>query len=278
MFKPKGIKFGHINIRSLPNKIDQFRHMCSNVFDVISVNEIWCDETVSDSEVDLPGFSILRRDRRRDGGGVALFIKNGIDFKRRDDLCDKSIECICIELIPANKRPIFVFAVYNPNGKDSEFSAKLSCMLSNVPVCDNEMILLGDFNCDFLPNVSTKEVNDLKFCCDLHQLKQQIRLPTRVTEHSKTLIDLFFTSNPELYVDSGVIQTSISDHYMIYAVRNGKPAKGVHNTVDFRSYRDFNEDAFLNDLFNVPWIDVKKCDDVNDALQLWQCMFNDVVD
>ena len=88
----KGIKFGHINIRSLPNKIDQFRHMCSNVFDVISVNKInWCDETVSDSEVDLPGFSILRRDRRRDGGGVALFIKNGIDFKRRDDLCDKSI-------------------------------------------------------------------------------------------------------------------------------------------------------------------------------------------
>ena len=74
--------------------------MCTNVFDVISVNETWCDNTVSDSEIELPGFTLLRRDRCRNGGGIALYVKNGIDFKRRDDLCDKSLECIWIELIP----------------------------------------------------------------------------------------------------------------------------------------------------------------------------------
>ena len=33
-----GIKFGHINMWSLIVKIDVFRHMCNNVFDVICVN------------------------------------------------------------------------------------------------------------------------------------------------------------------------------------------------------------------------------------------------
>ena len=161
----KGIKFGHINIRSLPNKIDQFRHMCTNVFDVVSINETWCDGTVSDSEIELPGYFLLRRDRNRNGGGTALYIKNGIDFKKRDDLCDPSLECIWIELTPVNRRPILVCAVYNPNGKDVDFPNKLLSMLSKVSTCDNEMILMGDFNCDFLPDVFSKEANDLKFVC-----------------------------------------------------------------------------------------------------------------
>ena len=33
----------------------------------------------------------------------------------------------------------------------------------------------------------------------------------------------------------------------------------------------------LDDMFNVPWIHVKICNNVDDALQLWQCMFKDVI-
>ena len=89
-------------------------------------------------------------------------------------------------------------------------------MLANVPINDNEIVLLGDFNCDYLPQFKAKEVNDLQFVCDLYRLQQQICLSTRVTEHNKTLIDLFFTSKSELYADCGVVQTSISDHYHYY--------------------------------------------------------------
>ena len=38
-FDSKGITFGHHNIRTLIGKIDEFRHMCTNVFDVLCVNE-----------------------------------------------------------------------------------------------------------------------------------------------------------------------------------------------------------------------------------------------
>ena len=50
-------------------------------FDVICVNETKCDDSVNDSELVLPGYNLLRRDRTRNGGGVALYLKNGIDFK-----------------------------------------------------------------------------------------------------------------------------------------------------------------------------------------------------
>ena len=58
-FKSKGMKFGHININSLPVKMDEFHHMCSNIFDVICVNETKCDDSVNDSELVLPGYNLL---------------------------------------------------------------------------------------------------------------------------------------------------------------------------------------------------------------------------
>ena len=136
-------------------------------------------------------------------------------------------------------------AVYTLNGKDSEFSNKLLCMLSYVPICDNEIVLLGDFNCDFSPHINTsREGNNLKFVCDLHQLQQQITFPTRVTDHSSTLIDLYFTT--ELYDDCDVIQMAVSDHFMIYTIRKGKPVNGAHKTIKFRSYKNFDEKSFLD--------------------------------
>ena len=121
------------------------------------------------------------------------------NYKRRDDLCDDSIECIWAEIIPPQSSPILVCGIYNPNGKNAEFSGKLSVMLSNASVDEKEIVVLGDLNCDYSPDINSKEVNDLKFVTEMHQLQQMICLPTRVTPHSKTIIDLFYTSKPELY-------------------------------------------------------------------------------
>ena len=51
-------------------------------------------------------------------------------------------------------------------------------------------------------------------------MKQLITQPTRVTETSKTLIDDSFTSNLAINVDSGIEETHISDHYLVFAVLN----------------------------------------------------------
>ena len=51
-------------------------------------------------------------------------------------------------------------------------------------------------------------------------MKKLITQPTRVTETSKSLIDVIFTSNPTIIVDSGIVGTHISDHYLVFAALN----------------------------------------------------------
>ena len=112
--------------------------MCTNV---ICVNETLCDETIDDSDFSLFGYNLMRCNRNRNGGGVALYIRDVFNFTRRDDLCvDRSFECIWVELYLPNGCPIPVCAIYNPDGK------KLSAMLSNACLGDNEIVLLGNSN------------------------------------------------------------------------------------------------------------------------------------
>ena len=274
--KKKGIKFAHLNVHSLIGKIDEFRHLCGDIFDVLCVNETLCDHTISDDELELEGYNILRCDRKRDGGGVAVYIKDQFNFKRRLDLCDNTVECIWVEVTPPHMSSILICAVYNPDGKNNVFSTKLSSMLTDASTENKEIVLLGDFNCDFTTGVSSKQINDLKFVFNMFQLQQLINLPTRVTPTSKTIIDLFCTSNCDLYKESGVIQTAISDHYMIYAIRNSRPIKAGHKIKNYRCFKEFNEHSFVNDLFQMPWSDIARYDNVNDALQMWESMFLDV--
>ena len=51
-----------------------------------SVNETWLDSTISDQEVCIDGYTLVRCDRSRHGGGVALYIRSVIPFRVRNDL------------------------------------------------------------------------------------------------------------------------------------------------------------------------------------------------
>ena len=44
--------------------------------DVISINETRLDNTIDDSEMNISGYDLFRKDRSRNGGGVALHVRN----------------------------------------------------------------------------------------------------------------------------------------------------------------------------------------------------------
>ena len=95
-FKQKGLHMLHLNARSLLDKITELRDIATQTrAAIIGVSEIWLDGTVTNSEIELEGYNIIRRDRDRHGGGVCTFIRNDIAFSERTDLNNLTFLKVC---------------------------------------------------------------------------------------------------------------------------------------------------------------------------------------
>ena len=84
------INIAHLNIRSLKNReryILAKDIVIKNKLDVFTVSETWLDSTVSDMEIEFPGFKIYRLDREtKPGGGICVFAKEDFKVERLSNL------------------------------------------------------------------------------------------------------------------------------------------------------------------------------------------------
>ena len=126
------------------------------------------------------------------------------------------------------------------------------------------ILVVGDLNSDLI--VSSSKSKTLYNLCTSLNMKQLITQPTRLTETSKTLIDVIFTWNPAITVDSGIVETHISDHYLVFAVLNLRMLKPPAAYVVARSYKHYDPQSFLSDLNKIPWYENILSDNVNEKL------------
>ena len=86
-------------------------------------------------------------------------------------------------------------------------------------------------------------------------LTQLVSEATRVTSVSKTLIDHIYSNCPENVTSIDVPKIGLSDHFPIFFTlkMHVQPPKGKHYTISYRSFKNFDEAKFVNDLKNVPW-------------------------
>ena len=61
-------------------RLEQFDNVA---IDVLTLSETWLDSNIQDSEICLPGFTLVRRDREgsKSGGGVAIYVRDGLPFR-----------------------------------------------------------------------------------------------------------------------------------------------------------------------------------------------------
>ena len=103
---------------------------------------------------------------------------------------------------------------------------------------------------------------------------------TRVTTRSATLIDHIYCNIQENCSNINVPKLGLSDHFPVFFTRkiNSHVPKSQHFSISYRSFKNFNEANFSNDLKLIPWDTVKIFDDPNDALATWSHLFLEVVD
>ena len=77
----RGLHFCHLNVNSLLSKIDEIRDISNRIKPaVLDITVSKLDSSVTNSEVNINGYSIIRNDRNRNGGGVACYIRNDLCF------------------------------------------------------------------------------------------------------------------------------------------------------------------------------------------------------
>ena len=73
---------GNLNINSLPNKFDLLREIVPKYVEVLVITETKVDDTFLTSQFLVTGFFVpYRLDRNRNGGGIIIFIRDGIQSR-----------------------------------------------------------------------------------------------------------------------------------------------------------------------------------------------------
>ena len=110
----KRLSFLHINLNSLLPKINELKCITNKIkATIIGITEPKLDHTISDFEVNLPGYDILQCGRNRNGGGVACYISKDSCFNTRALNCEEIENTIFVVLLPKSK-PIARDVFYRP--------------------------------------------------------------------------------------------------------------------------------------------------------------------
>jgi exonuclease III len=167
-----------LNINSLIAHIDELGiFICSNKIDILCINKTKLDLTINDQEVCLPGFEIIRRDRKvngRKGGGVCLYIRSNINYKIRYDLQSEILETLIVEIAKPRSKSILVSTWYRPPDSPLSHFAEFETMIRALDAENLEYFLLGDINVDFTPTANSSCKNTLTELFDIYGLHHAV--------------------------------------------------------------------------------------------------------
>ena len=281
-----GLKLVHLNIRSLKNNahfLELRKFTKFNKIDVLTVSETWLNTSVTNKEIEIEGYKLHRLDRlHKKGGGVCAYIRKDIKSLVLKDLSyisETNFHQLWIKLQHKKSKSLLVCVSYRPPDSPLDcFEKYFKPNYVHALTMGKLIILLGDLNCDMLKPTpgsaslikTTKELN----------LNQLIKSPTRITESSQTLVDVIFVSSLRLVVNSGVIETCISDHFPVYVSLKLKTDKSPPNYITTRSYSKYDPDLFAIDLASNRdrLVSIFRMDNVDEKLTIFNEIFLNTLD
>ncbi len=198
----------HLNIQSITNKLD-ILEIESQPYDVLVFTETWLSQTTSNEDILIPNFNPpFRCDRQnRIGGGVAMYVRDSLYAKQRNDLSINGLESLWIEL-HIDHRKLLLGGIYRPpHSNNTEWNLLEESIDRAFNQRVDNILVTGDFNIDILKGTPNK-INRLTTSYSAEQL---ITTATHFTEHSSSLIDLMIVKHTNHVLTSFVADPFIPD-------------------------------------------------------------------
>ena len=103
MSKKGCMVFGHLNVRSLSQCVDELRDWASAASEkggkvFLSCSESWLNEGILDGFVSIHGLRLFRRNRGAHGGGVPVYCSEDVNCVGRADLERNGLEALWVDL------------------------------------------------------------------------------------------------------------------------------------------------------------------------------------
>lgn len=249
------LSFVHYNVQSILYKLD-ILHAELIDFDVLAFSETWLNASIDTTDLLLQSYCTPeRKDRIGDShGGLLLYVKEGIHFKRREDLEIRDIECLWIE-ISNNRKHILFGLFYRPPNSDRDYFTNIEdsiALASDTGISD--IIVTGDFNYNILNPATSRKIDSL---CTQFSLFQSISQCTHFTENSSSLIDILLVSDKNYLIFSGVgdpfLNQEIRYHCPIYGIFKFCKPKFKSFQRHIWDYTKGNYDLLRNKAQQIDW-------------------------
>ncbi|KAF0736594.1 Uncharacterized protein FWK35_00021647, partial [Aphis craccivora] len=247
---------------------------------------------ISDAELGLLGYTILRCDRCKDtsdklrGGGTLIAIKNKFQPTFIIPRC-VNVEQLFVS-ISLGKTSILIASVYLPPGSETvKYESSHTMSMDHIWQSNNFDlgIACGDFN---LPNVIwTNIISGLEYC---GQITDKVRLlgdqysllhweqKNNVPNANGSLLDLVFSSNSaaQVYLSPDTLIPSDLHHPLLSITCPYLPAMPIRDPLHM--YRDFKKadyENILKDLVSTKWDDLNL--NANEVANLLQKLLLDTI-
>ena len=269
-----------LNIRSLNKNITIIRDNIIEYqkYDLLTFNETCCNTDKLANGLDdllIEGFhppivqSPVRESDR--GGGLATYVNTRvcsvddiktIDLNFESPPTDGEFLFITINNCKNSKKSVIIGNVYrSPSRKRDKFNELLDCVLQKLDRHKSKQIMLvGDVNSDLIQYENDTDGQALIDTAANRGFIQVISRPTRITDHSATLIDHIYTNKIENLISTSILTVDLSDHLATYAIisldgdfSNTKLQENINDKADFRLFNVANDETFKQLIDEETW-------------------------
>ena len=277
----KSLSVLSFNIRSIRCKFKSLMSMLSALngkIDVISISETWLgdNDNILDFQLENyhPPICCNRQIKNVKncnivGGGVITYIHKNITVYKANkslSLNDKQNHFQVIDFEHNNKKCTFIHCYRSPQSDGDDFNKKLEPIVSKTK--HRKCYIAGDFNFNLLNLAVHNKTEDYYNLLVSNSFKPIITIPTRITEHSQTIIDHIWTNDLSIEKVSGYVHiTDLSDHLPCIAVFNVNDKCKGYKYIKSRHFTDENKENFRSRIYQTKEEQLSYCTDISITLQ-----------
>ncbi|CRK93710.1 CLUMA_CG007238, isoform A [Clunio marinus] len=263
------LNFIHINPGSLKKNIDEIRLLVQETnIHIIAISETWLKSCHNDFLLNIDRFKIFRNDRKSDrktrGGGVAIYVRNGINAKIvAKSRANGFTEFLFIEVSGSNHKKLVFGVTYNPPD-----SARLQPLYNAIEMLSpiyEDIVIIGDFNTNLLTrNSSTNQLlaNMSEFGLNCKQTE-----PTNFSNiYNPSLIDLIFCNSDKILRLSQISPGSFTTHDLLFGSFDFTTVIDEVIVRDFLDFKNVNKDKLQLNAVKENWEKIYDIPNIDDQV------------